>query len=381
MIIPSKVEEKIRYLLRKFPSTEWSGVLFTKYTGSFENNDLVIICEDIYPMDLGNATFTDFSMSADVTAYMANNIELFDCDLQLVHSHHSMSTTPSGTDLNTLREEGNERNCFVSLIVNNAGTYSAAITRKVKTKSEITVKTLGRSYEFFGEGAVTAKDSKTQAEKEVVEREVIEYFKLDIERHTVDNPLAYLDDRFTEIQKKKDQNNAFKGFGLRQMPFNSEDKDTLYYEPKSKSKKPIQTSLFSDKSFEQPDDEYVPDPEIVKLHVMKMVVLSLLAKPAENFSFKQWIDTRMENVYNEAFCNSDTMEAVTGISPFESWRDFIVEFMVENFCDANLPVDLLFESTDFYYAIVAKAFYDELAQYKGANDYIDGYLEGLERYF
>ena len=85
MIIPTKVEEKIRYLLRKFPSTEWSGVLFTKYSGSFENNNLVITCEDIYPMDLGDSTFTDFAMSADVTAYMADNIELFDCDLQLVH--------------------------------------------------------------------------------------------------------------------------------------------------------------------------------------------------------------------------------------------------------------------------------------------------------
>lgn len=85
LIVPEKVEEKIRYLLRKFPSTEWSGVLFTTYTGSFENNDLTITCQDIYPMDLGNATYTQFNMNEDVAAYMADNIELFDCDLQLVH--------------------------------------------------------------------------------------------------------------------------------------------------------------------------------------------------------------------------------------------------------------------------------------------------------
>ncbi len=85
LIVPENVEKKIRYLLRKFPSTEWSGVLFVTHEGSFENNDLVITCKDIYPMDLGNATFTEFTMNEDVTAYMSENIELFDCDLQLVH--------------------------------------------------------------------------------------------------------------------------------------------------------------------------------------------------------------------------------------------------------------------------------------------------------
>lgn len=85
IIIPENVEEKIRYLLRKFPRTEWSGVLFVTHQGTFENNDLVITCKDIYPMDLGNATFTEFKMSEDVAAYMSENIELFDCDLQLVH--------------------------------------------------------------------------------------------------------------------------------------------------------------------------------------------------------------------------------------------------------------------------------------------------------
>lgn len=91
LTVPSDVEEKIRYLLRKFPSTEWSGVLFYAHEGTFENGDLHIICKDVYPMDLGDATFTSFSMNEDVASYMAQNIELFDCDTGLIHSHHSMS--------------------------------------------------------------------------------------------------------------------------------------------------------------------------------------------------------------------------------------------------------------------------------------------------
>lgn len=85
IVVPEKVEEKIRYLLRKFPSTEWSGVLFYSHEGSFEDDSLVITCQDIYPMDLGDATFTSFSMGEEVASYLAQNIELFDCDLGLVH--------------------------------------------------------------------------------------------------------------------------------------------------------------------------------------------------------------------------------------------------------------------------------------------------------
>lgn len=91
LIVPRNVEEKIRYLLRKFPSTEWSGVLFYTFEGTFEGNDLVITCKDIFPMDLGNATFTEFTMDEDVASYMADNLELFECDMGLIHSHHNMS--------------------------------------------------------------------------------------------------------------------------------------------------------------------------------------------------------------------------------------------------------------------------------------------------
>ena len=154
MIIPRKVEEKIRYLCRKFPTLEWSGVLFTSYKGKFEDGSLVITCEDIYPMDLGSPGFTEFKMDETVSSYMADNIELFECDCQLIHSHNTMAAFFSGQDQSTLREEGNERNCFISLIVNNAGSYVAAITRKIQTKNEVTIKSLGSSYEFFGEGEI-----------------------------------------------------------------------------------------------------------------------------------------------------------------------------------------------------------------------------------
>lgn len=85
LIVPEKTEEKIRYLLRKFPSTEWSGILFYSHKGTFEDNSLVITCEDIFPMDLGNSGYTEFSMTPEVSHYIAEHLELFDCETGLVH--------------------------------------------------------------------------------------------------------------------------------------------------------------------------------------------------------------------------------------------------------------------------------------------------------
>ena len=85
MIIPEKVELKIRQACLLVPNIEWSGILFYSYTGKFEDKSLVIKCEDIYVMDIGNSGSTEFEMSPEVISYMSENPELLDCQLGLVH--------------------------------------------------------------------------------------------------------------------------------------------------------------------------------------------------------------------------------------------------------------------------------------------------------
>jgi len=192
IIIPTKVERLIRFLCERVWDTEWSGVLFYTPSGTFEDNSLEIHCVDILPMDIGSATYTEFDMSPDVISYMAQNPELLDCKMGLIHSHNNMSTFFSGTDTATLKEEGKDRNHFVSLIVNNAGNYTAAITRKVKYKS---VREL--SYEGFN-GTVTLP------EKEVIEGEEIEYFYLDIVfEEAQNNEFNEVANRLKEIKETK----------------------------------------------------------------------------------------------------------------------------------------------------------------------------------
>lgn len=93
LIIPPFVEQKIRHLCRRVWEKEWSGTLFYKAEGSFEDNSLVITCVDIFVMDIGTATYTEFDMSPDVMTYMTEHPELMEegINMGLIHSHNNMS--------------------------------------------------------------------------------------------------------------------------------------------------------------------------------------------------------------------------------------------------------------------------------------------------
>lgn len=91
MIITESLEKKIRFVCSKINNIEWSGVLFCKYDGDFEDNSLVITAVDMIVLDIGTGADTQFKCSdPDVISYMVDN-DLLDCDTQLIHSHHNMA--------------------------------------------------------------------------------------------------------------------------------------------------------------------------------------------------------------------------------------------------------------------------------------------------
>lgn len=378
LVVPEKVERKIRYLLRKFPSTEWSGVLFTSHTGTFENGDLTITCEDIYPMDLGDSVYTEFQMNEDVAAYMAENIELFDCELQLVHSHHNMTCTPSGTDLKTLQEEGNERNCFVSLIVNNAGTYYAAVTRKVHYKSEVTVKDLGSSYAFFGEGT-KGIDSVDQSCTKTIEKEVIEYFDCKVERHTVVNDLEYLDARFEEIKTKKATPMPIKdrrpNWDMEVLNLTGNPQEGNLFERHTYG----QHAFNNDYSEDETPVEWYPDPDKVHRAVVNMITCSLNINP-DNVDLKHWIKKHLENTYKRIFGQDCLQQVGQGWEhPFNVYKDFIAEFMSCYFFNDDIPEELR-EYTEYTQSQIASAMMSELQPYTGMSPFLKEYYDMMEEY-
>lgn len=209
ILIPKKVEDKIRHLCSMVHDVEWSGVLFYKKEGTFENNDLKVTCVDILPMDIGTSGYTEFKDSPDVVAYECEHDELLEPDVYegLIHSHNHMSTFFSGTDTGTLNEEGTDRNHFVSLIVNNAGSYTAAVTRRIKqdivAKAHI-VYTTKSHYGTWDDVDIPMGETTSEKDKEE-ERTIqyIEWFDLRIHKESSDYDFNEVDDRLSEIRKNK----------------------------------------------------------------------------------------------------------------------------------------------------------------------------------
>ena len=314
IIIPDKVERLIRFLCERVWDTEWSGVLFYTPTGNFEDGSLEIHCEDIFPMDIGSTTYTEFNMSPDVISYMAQKPELLDCKMGLIHSHNNMSTFFSGTDMNTLQEEGDERNHFVSLIVNNAGKYSAAITRKIKYTSVRNV-----SYEGFN-GTVNSG-------QETVDGEEIEYFTLEIVFETPqENGMKEVADRLTEIKEAK------KKAAPAHSPYTSSyntylNKDLTTY------KSPQQPTLFDDDEYVYRGSGFGSTPvvqEVKSYNKYKDLVSAIVAQllsgnvtcTSLNGANKDKVVDTMEKRFNNRFGNSDE-----GMLLFEYWATDFIEFL------------------------------------------------------
>lgn len=110
-------------------------------------------------------------------------------------SHNHMATFFSATDLNTLLEEGKDVNHFVSLIVNNAGKYTAAVTRHIKSNSE--------GVEHCTYNSWNNKEHKFDVDF-LHDKEYVEYFNLAINKEEDDADTDIVA-RFNEIKEEKDK--------------------------------------------------------------------------------------------------------------------------------------------------------------------------------
>ena len=205
LTINSDTELKIRKLCKRFPTKEWSGVLFYDCNGSFEEGNLSFVAKDFLLMDIGNATYTEYNADdLDIATYMAMNPDLLDCHTGNIHSHNQMQAFFSGTDDNTLLQEGTDVNNFLSLVVNNAGNYVARFTRRVKYETEVTV---DGTYKMFD------KDMAAPAIKWNPVVEAVQYYDLNIIVEHTDLPYDEFEERIEEVDKKsKNKKSPFSDF-------------------------------------------------------------------------------------------------------------------------------------------------------------------------
>lgn len=326
LVIPADVENKIRYLCNKISQVEWSGTLFYTYSGSFEEGTLEIRCVDIFPMDIGSQAYTEFDMSPDVIAYMTDHPELLNCQMGLIHSHNNMATLFSGTDTATLREEGNDRNHFVSLIVNNAGTYTAAVTRKFTEKKVINSTFVYRTFEDI---------EKTDTRTVEVEEETIVYNMLDIVKEgEITEPFLEISERLEAIKKSKAEMAATKA-SFSTIPYHDRLPFTLpIYQGNSKEVSRIarQDSLFDEEFMESEPprrieritdpNELAIDASVVKSITLQLITGSIAIADASKIDPVKWAG-QMTKLFDKRFEGDMNL--------FHLWAETMVEFVVTNF--------------------------------------------------
>ena len=211
LVIPESVEAKIRHLCSRVHDVEWSGTLFYTVEGSLDDGTFKATCVDIFVMDIGTGGSTMFKDTEDIIAYRLEHRETLlrpGVYEGLIHSHNNMNAFFSGVDDDTLTSEGTDLNHFLSLVVCNAGSYVARITRKLKTTIEaeavVTYKKTVQ-YNTFEDQTVTLVNGEVTQGTQTAKKEetVVEYFQLDIDKAEVTEPFRDIDERLAEIRRGK----------------------------------------------------------------------------------------------------------------------------------------------------------------------------------
>lgn len=350
IVIPAEVEKKIRFLCKNIWDVEWSGVLFYKVEGAFEDKSLTIRCVDLFQMDIGTSAYTEFNVSPDMATYMVDHPELLEEGIYqgLIHSHNNMATFFSGTDTATLSAEGNDMAHFVSLIVNNAGKYTAGVTRKYKC-----VQTVSEKYTY----PTWNGEVREGVETFDIEEEKLEWFNLDIVfEDTTDDFETEMMERIKEIKeaKKKVVTPMYGGrnypqygnYGKSITPTKEVgstfpmDEDKYYgekrgwYDPqKGKQDKQLPAGQ-GELPFDQPEEGNVEipygvvtiDPDIVQSIVRHLVTSSIIISNESAVDVKKWANS-MESLYRRRFGS---------VKEFEYFASNYVDYLINYTYDGDV---------------------------------------------
>lgn len=257
----------------------------------------------------------------------------------------------SGTDTATLQEEGSYKNNFVSLIVNNAGTYTAAITRHVY--SEDTVSS-SFTYEMFGNGPVTGNSSG------IKKSECIEYFMMNVIKPVLTEQSS-LDDRINEIYDKKraaaaaaKERRTWKYYADNNAETaDSYTSDELFGE--TKVKKESEDTDHRQMTIPWEESEYHTYRDGIKEGPLRVTLARILTSSMTsnefNIDIQSWIDN-YDRVYGAKFGN---------IVDYSDWLAPYLEYVMYHI--PGLRTDIV---DDIAVAVYANAIIDKIGKPKGA---------------
>ena len=380
LVITDELEKKIRFLCDKLPRNEYSGTLFYTIEGSFKDNDLKVVASDFFLQDVGEAAYTEFQNNVDLAGYIARH-ELWDHYMGLMHSHNQMSAFFSGTDTATLRDEGKDTNHFVSLIVNNAGKYCAAITRKVHAVVEGFKRS---SYNSFNDEHINEAPVNFEREESYVE-----YYPLNIIMPEA-APKSELELRLEEVKKNASSYINRKYPSSTSYPYSYPRNPSIILpptthqvgEPKEHEVKETksavtQLSLFSKEEMGEiknneeiadiPYDEVHVDPALVKDSICQLITGDIFSIYKQNVDIDKWV-SNMETLYTRRFGSPEN-------DNFKYWIDNILDFLVEGVQDDKLVEN----GEDFVWAIWAYDMIVALEEFP-KNKYLEVIINSLNRW-
>lgn len=218
----------------------------------------------------------------------------------------------SGTDRNTLIEEGMDMPHFLSLIVNNAGVYTAKITRRVSLQtSKITYPTFGG-------------ESKSE-EVESTINEYIEAFPLEIDIQEDTSIKDEVTQRIKEIEAEKTavRRANFPSY-TQEEDASSEGEEGVFSTRKFPLQRtPIQPTLFSSEEIfsSKTDGSWVNievPQELAQRLLIQLVTGSITAGYSDKFDMEKWCSSVMERAFLRRFPDPQDLE---------DWLDHYIEFL------------------------------------------------------
>lgn len=282
-----------------------------------------------------------------------------------------MPTFFSGTDIATLKEEGKDRNNFVSLIVNNEGTYTAAITRKVKSKQVVRY----TSTSFF------SNEDVKSTEEYIDNKEEIEWFPLEVEKENECCLDASILPRLEEIRRIKAEATENSQVSQGKHGFDIAGPHNIlhsaYPTKEYGGTESIQKSLPFNNNSSSPEDfntylsSVKPDEATLRTLILQLLTGSIIISNESKIDINKWARS-MPTLYEKRFGGGKD-----GMGNFKIWAETYLEYLLWNTPGKELTELNLDESE--ICSVYANSIMKALAELP-ENDYIKEYINILKEY-
>lgn len=261
----------------------------------------------------------------------------------------------SGTDVQELKDGGSDTNHFVSLIVNNAGLYTAGITRKIDSKKTIREEFSYKSYNDV---------EHTGVKEYTIEDTCLEWYNMTIEKAGINNSIEEeMIARIKELREERSKNISNTTWGSFPKAQNSEsfNKPQTSFTTYAGKGNLIQKEL----PFEN-DSTSCLDDKIIDHIVRQLITCSVIIPNNSSIDIDKW-SRSIPSLYSKRF---------KSIKTFKEFAEPYVDFLL-NYTD--IPDNFDIDDATFWISTLALELSTKLGKLP-KNAWIDAYIEILNDY-